>query len=271
MTIVTGKAEQCIWCQRNSRTVKIRPNDRFLFGTPEQRIGFRVYANGFGNSLNTVTGDDNSPTLTEFYMEGYEINYEEDDIISGFANAERYKYSIDISENNTYFELGAKSKFNATVYKGKNVVKEKIIWHSIDEEIIRVCGNEFEAVGVGTTKIYAMMADNKEIYGSMMVTVQGEELEDEYNILISPDINYILERETLTVNVDLYKNGIKQDTPIEIRDVSIDVPRRNYKLIADENSFTITNFKKFLDSPVKVSCIYNDVERIFEFTLRGLY
>ena len=272
MTIVTGKAEQYVWCQRNKRTVKIKPNDRFLFGVPEQRIGFRLYAGGLGNSLNTVTGDDYSPTLTQFYIEEYEINYQLDDLVSGFANTERYEYSIDISENNLFYNIGAVSELNSVVYRGKNIVEEDVIWETSDYTIVSIDGNKLTALSPGTVEIFAFMKDNKRIYGSLNITVLDDgSLDDKYEILISPDIDYVLEGETITLNVDLYKNGIKQDNSIEIKDISINVPRKNYKLIASNNSFTLSNYKMYLENPVVVECSCDDVVRVFEFTLRGLY
>lgn len=271
MTIVTGKAEQYIWCQRNSRTIKIRPNDRFLFGVPEQRIGFRVYAGGFGNSLNTITGDDKSPTLTQFYVEEYEMNYQTDDIENGFANAERFEYSIDISENNTYFDVGATAELNATVYRGKEVVDEKIHWCSSNDEIVSIEDNKLTALAPGEVTLSAIMVDNKHIFGSITVTVLESSAEPNYDILINPDINYVLENEEIAITATVYKNGIAQDYPIEIVDISEEVPRNNYKIMVQGNTFTIINKKKFLSNPIKIRCSYNDVFKEFEFTLRGLY
>lgn len=273
MTIVTGKAEQYVWCQRNSRTVKIKPNDRFLFGVPEQRIGFRLYAGGLGNSLNTITGDDNSPTLTQFYIEEYEINYQEDDIENGFASAERYEYSIDISENNTYFDIGTAATLNAVVYRGKEVVNKNVIWTSSDEDIISVNDKTLTAISAGEVTLYATMEDNKNVYGSINVTVLGSETEDDiYNILINPDINYVLEGETISITANLYKNGIKQDNMLTIVDVSENVPRQNYRITIKDNTFTIENKQKYLKDKVKIQCSYNnELFEVFEFTLRGLY
>lgn len=271
MTIVTGKAEQYIWCQRNSRTIKIKPNDRFLFGVPEQRIGFRVYAGGFGNSLNTITGDDKSPTLTQFYVEEYEMNYQTDDIENGFANAERFEYSIDISENNTYFDIGATAELNATVYRGKEVVDEKIHWCSSNDEIVSIEDNKLTALAPGEVTLSAIMVDNKHVFGSITVTVLESSAEPNYDILINPDINYVLENEEIAITATVYKNGIAQDYPIEIVDISEEVPRNNYKIMVQGNTFTIINKKKFLSNPIKIRCSYNDIFKEFEFTLRGLY
>ena len=271
MTIVTGKAEQYIWCQRNSRTIKIKPNDRFLFGVPEQRIGFRVYAGGFGNSLNTITGDDNSPTLTQFYVEEYEMNYQTDDIENGFANAERFEYSIDISENNTHFDVGATADLSSTVYRGKEVVEEEIRWCSSNDEIISIDGNKLTALAPGEVTLSAIMVDNKHVFGSMTVTVLDDSAEPNYDILINPDINYVLEKEEITITATLYKNGIEQDDLLEIVDISEGVPRDNYQLFVNGNTFTIINKKKYLLKPIKVRCSNDKKSKEFVFTLRGLY
>ena len=271
MTIVTGKAEQYIWCQRNSRTIKIKPNDRFLFGVPEQRIGFRVCAAGFGNSLNTITGDDNSPTFTQFYVEEYEMNYQTDDIENGFANAERFEYSIDISENNTHFDVGATADLSSTVYRGKEVVEEEIRWCSSNDEIISIDGNKLTALAPGEVTLSAIMVDNKHVFGSMTVTVLDDSAEPNYDILINPDINYVLEKEEITITATLYKNGIEQDDSLEIVDISEGVPRDNYQLFVDGNTFTIINKKKYLLKPIKVRCSNDKKSKEFAFTLRGLY
>lgn len=272
MTIVTGKAEQYVWCQRNSRTVRIKPNDRFLFGVPEQRIGFRLYAGGLGNSLNTITGDDHSPTLTQFYIEEYEINYQEDDIENGFASAERYEYSIDISENNTYFDIGSTAVLNAVVYRGKEVVNKEVIWTSSDDEILSITDNTLTTISAGEVTLYATMKDNKDVYGSISVTVLDSESEDDvYKILINPDINYVLERETISITACLYKNGIAQDDLLTIVDVSENVPKQNYKLTVEGNTFTIVNKEKFLRSDIKIQCSYNDeLYEIFELDRKSV-
>lgn len=272
MTIVTGKAEQYVWCQRNSRTTSIKPNDRFLFGVPEQRIGFRLYAGGFGNSLNTITEDEYSPSVTQFYMEEYEMDFQQDDIINGFANVDRFEYSIDISENSSFYDIGAKTRLNATVYKGRDIVEEEIIWESSDESIIKIIDGELEALASGDVEIRAYIAKNRNFFGSMPFTVLGSgSQEDKYEILISPDVDYVLEGESEAIEVYLYKNGIKQTDLIDIKDVSVDVPRSNYKLIPRENSFVIENKKFYLLSPIKVQCTCGDTSETFEFTLRGLF
>ena len=105
-----------------------------------------------------------------------------------------------------------------------------------------------------------------------ILILDSETEEDIYNILINPDINYVLEGETISITANLYKNGIKQDDMLTIVDVSENVPRQNYRMTVKDNTFTIENKQKYLKNKVKVQCSYNnELFEVFEFTLRGLY
>ena len=115
------------------------------------------------------------------------------------------------------------------------------------------------------------MVDNKHVFGSMTVTVLDDSAEPNYDILINPDINYVLEKEEITITATLYKNGIEQDDSLEIVDISEGVPRDNYQLFVDGNTFTIINKKKYLLKPIKVRCSNDKKSKEFTFILRGLY
>ena len=199
------------------------------------------------------------------------MNYQTDDIENGFANAERFEYSIDISENNTHFDVGATADLSSTVYRGKEVVEEEIRWCSSNDEIISIDGNKLTALAPGEVTLSAIMVDNKHVFGFMTVTVLDDSAEPNYDILINPDINYVLEKEEITITATLYKNGIEQDDSLEIVDISEGVPRDNYQLFVDGNTFTIINKKKYLLKPIKVRCSNDKKSKEFAFTLRGLY
>ena len=153
------------------------------------------------------------------------------------------------------------------------MVNKNVIWTSSDEDIISVNDKTLTAISAGEVTLYATMEDNKNVYGSINVTVLGSETEDDiYNILINPDINCVLEGETIYITANLYKNGIKQDNMLTIVDVSENVPRQNYRITIKDNTFTIENKQKYLKDKVKIQCSYNnELFEVFEFTLRGLY
>ena len=271
-TIIVGNGEQKVWCQRNKRTTLLRPNDRFLFGPPEQRVAFRIYGGGTKNYLNSVTDDDNSPTLTEFYVDHYEVNPLFDDFENGFADAYLNEVRINIDNDINKINVGDKIKLQASVFKGEMEINfEDIEWTSSDEEIISIEDGYAIGIGVGKASIIASIFDAT-ITSKTEIEVTDDEVEDYYEIIINPDINYVLQDESQIFEVYLYKNGNKQDNIFDFSDISEGVPVNNYELIdVNNNSFTLKNNKMFMKNPVVIrcSCDYGSID--FEIMLRGVY
>src|SRR5574344_94640 len=139
MTITVGNGEQKVWCQRNKRTSQIQANDRFLFGTPEQRVAFRLYGGGTKNYLNGVTLDDNSPTITEFYLDHYEINPLFDDLENGFADAYLNEVTIKINNLSSSLSICESDVLEASVYKGSvEIADTDIVWSTSDDSILDI-------------------------------------------------------------------------------------------------------------------------------------
>lgn len=271
--ITIGSNEEKIWCQRNERTALIKPNDKFLFGMPNQRICFRVYGAGTKNVLNTETMNDLSPSLTEIYIHHYQYNKELDDLVEGFANAYTYKFSVDINDAPTAYKIGDEGTLSATVYKGNNTFATNISWCSSNEKAIIIDNNgNYKAIGIGQAQITAYMTENKSITKSIDVKIEETISEDVYDIVISPDIDYILQGETVSFQAYLYKNGTKQEDAFVIEDVSVDVPRANYSIsILNGNEFKIENKTKYMKKPVLVRCTSGEHQKVISVLLRGLY
>lgn len=271
--LTTGKEERKIWCQRNSRTTQIRPNDKFLFGPPNQRYAIRLYAGGMKNDLNTITMDDNSPSLTEFYFQHYQINPEFDDLENGFANAYMHQFSISIDNVISEIPVGQTGNLTATVMKNGNVIDRPVSWKSSDETILAIDENgNYESLAVGNAIISAYMTDNEDVITNMDILVAEEPIEDEYVIDISPDKFYVLQNSDVLYSCYLYKNGVKQDDTFTFIDYTMDVPRENYSIIVqDGNHFIVNNFKMYMKKPITVRCMSGDHIKDVEIKLRGLY
>lgn len=271
--ITIGSNEEKFWCQRNDKTTLIKPNDKFLFGVPNQRTCFRVYGAGTKNVLNTETMNDNSPSLSEFYIHHYQYNEEFDDLKNGFANAYMSKFSIEIDDCPLSYINGTQGSFNANVYKDTNLFITDIRWESSNNEVLTI--NEygsFDALTIGDTIIKASMKDNENIFTTISIKIIEEPVEDTYSIVINPDINYILQDTTTEFSCYLYKNGEKQNDGFSFIDVSSKVPKSNYSiLIQDDNHFSIVNKKKHMDSPLMIDCVSNKESTIMNIILRGLY
>lgn len=272
MTIAIGNGEQKVWCQRNSRTQLIQPNDRFLFGTPEQRVAFRLYAGGVKNYLNGVTMDDLSPTITEFYVDHYEINPLFDDLENGFANAYLNEVTIALNNVEPKMNIGDKDVVSAIVKRGNTILDNiNIEWLSSDNDVVSVSDGVITANALGDAVITATISDTN-ISTTAQVSVVEEEVDDVYELLVSPDKDYVLQGVSETFVVDLYKNGVKQPDVVTFADLSTGIPVGKYTITSDvQNTFTLTNKGMYMGAPVIVRCVSGSHELTLYIRLRGLY
>ena len=272
MTIAIGNGEQKVWCQRNSRTQLIQPNERFLFGTPEQRVAFRLYAGGVKNYLNGVTMDDLSPTITEFYVDHYEINPLFDDLENGFANAYLNEVTIALNDVEPKMNIGDKDIVSAIVKRGNTILDNvNIEWLSSDNDVVSVSDGVITANSLGDAVITATISDTN-ISTTVQVSVVEEEVDDIYELLVSPDKDYVLQGVSETFVVDLYKNGVKQPDVVTFADLSTGIPVGKYTITSDvQNTFTLTNKGMYMGAPVIVRCVSGSHELTLYIRLRGLY
>lgn len=272
MTIAVGNGEQKVWCQRNSRTANITANERFLFGTPEQRVAFRLYAGGVKNYLNGVTMDDSSPTITEFYVDHYEVNPLYDDIENGFADAYLNEVAISIINASTQLNVGDSDIFETEVKRQSQVMDNvDIQWSSSNDTIVSVDNGVITAHALGEATITATIVDTN-IASSVLVSVIETAIDDIYELIVSPNIDYVLQNTSTTFHVDLYKNGVKQPDIVTFADLSKNIPVNKYTITSDtDNEFTITNYGMYMESPVIVKCVSGAHELTLYIKLRGLY
>lgn len=272
MTIAVGNGEQKVWCQRNSRTANITANERFLFGTPEQRVAFRLYAGGVKNYLNGVTMDDSSPTITEFYVDHYEVNPLYDDIENGFADAYLNEVTISIINASTQLNVGDSDVFETEVKRQSQVMDNvDIQWSSSNDTIVSVDNGVITAHALGEATITATIVDTNIAY-SVLVSVIETAIDDIYELIVSPNIDYVLQNTSTTFHVDLYKNGVKQPDIVTFADLSKNIPINKYTITSDtDNEFTITNYGMYMESPVIVKCVSGAHELTLYIKLRGLY
>lgn len=272
MEIIVGNGEQKVWCQRNKNTVTIKANDRFLFGTPEQRVAFRLYGGGTKNYMNGVTMDDNSPTITEFYIDHYEINPLFDDIENGFANAYLNEVTINIGDTINALNINESEVLEATAYKGsKELTEANIVWSTSDEAVVEIVDNIATAKALGDVVLTATI-EGTDITSSVNISVIDEPTEDVYELIVDPNITYVLQNKSQQFSVNLYKNGIKQTDEVTFTDLSTGIPSGKYVITGgDNNTFTLTNQGMYMGSPVIVRCSCGDYSVELSIKLRGLY
>lgn len=270
--ISISNGEYVVIVQKNERTEKIIPNQRFIFGTPKQRMCIRVYGSGIRNFLNSCTSNENSHSLSYIYAQHYQYNSELDDLENGFADAYKNQYSIDIQSKVATYQVGSTVKLSAIINKNDSIINALVSWKSSDAKIATIDNNgNFTAIGAGNAIITAYMTDNPNICSTLDISVENIGL-DNYTIQILPSINYLLQTEEQVFTVYLYNNGIKQSNPIKITNVTRGVPKANYEFTKiDDNAFSIKNLIMCMNAPVVIKCECEGYSDEISLELRGVW
>lgn len=272
MEIIVGNGEQKVWCQRNKKTTLIGANDKFLFGAPNQRVAFRLYGGGTKNYLNTITMDDNSPTLSEFYIDHYEINPLFDDLESGFANAYLNEVTVQMLDVTDKLNIGESEVLEYAVYKANQIISDvNVIFTSSNENILSIDNNVITANALGSVTVTARI-EGTNIESSVKIDITEEPIDDRYELLVEPNINYVLQNTSQQFSVYLYKNGVKQTDEVVFTDLTEGVPTGKYFItVNDVNNFTVTNKGMYMNNPVVIRCTCGDLVIDLKIMLRGLY
>ena len=234
-----------IQCQLNKYTQNININDRFIFGGDAYRIRERSTFD------RRYTFEKDSSYTVSYYAE-YDNIGEFDNLELEIANYKEYNYSI---ESNSVIQnkVGFKNKMIATVYLDKEKVDEPIIWKSTDESVAIIDSNtgEYEFVGVGNCQFICSMINKPDVTFTTEISVVAK-LEEQYEDIISPEVNVVKLNNTVVYTIYEYLNGVQTDTAFYIQ--AFDVPNRNYRLtILNSNSFSVTNLKTY-DIPLRIIC-----------------
>lgn len=272
-TTIIGGFEK-IWCQRNERTKKIRSNQRFLFGVPNNPVCYKIYANGIRNFLNSSPEDYDSPSVVEITIGGNYANKATDDFENLIADAYINRYSVVINQDNIKQLVGFKTQLTVDIKENNEIVVKPIIWKSSNPSVcsIDVEGN-IECLALGSSIITAYLYDNPDIKYSIEVEV-AETIEDEYFVMVNPENysfdNSILQGDTVIYDCVLYKNGIAQEDQFTF-EVSTNATNLNYSFdIIDGNRFRIKN-KKRSSNLLTIICKSGDNIYNYTISLKGAW
>lgn len=240
--------------QFNSRTNKIQPSRRFLFGNQDNWHAFKLMGGGLNNFNNILTDDMNSVGFLRMTMLANQFNLETDDGINGVADSKEYNYSVSLNENIISInDVSSYQLIPVATLNGETVTKS-FSWSSSDVSILTVdSSGVITPVSVGTATIKCSLSDNISIFDTCVVTVTSS-LVDNYAISVSPNVNYIYEGSAVTFNTILQLNGVAQPDTFIYSINANGVPINNFQYnILSGNSFWIKNIKKFIDSNIIVT------------------
>ena len=273
---VTPAGYVTVYSQLNNKTKKIKGNQRFLFGSVQNRVAFKVFGDGVRNFLNQETNDDESGKLLMLTMGGNYVNTETDDIISGIADINKTIYLLSL--NPSLITGNASDSYQLTpllTFNG-NPVNKNISYFTSSSPIATISGSGSGSVLVllnnsGSCNITAYMTNNPSASAVVPVTVSASATND-YQIRIDPNPNLIYQGDTTSYSGYLYLNGAVQGDVVSFALANTLVPVDHYTFtVVDANHFSIKNNEVYLDYPLTITCSSGSTTRNVDIELRGSY
>jgi len=259
-----------ILVQSNERTNKIKPNQRFLFGNSSNWTAYRISGGGVNNFNNLETEDNDSSGFLRLTMATDVVNEDTDDLANGIAYLEDNVYTLTLSDSSISGSVSDTRQLIAIVELDGETVVRDVVWESDDISIATVDSNGLVSfVSVGTCNISCSLEDNSSITDSSFVDVSLTP-SDDYQIVVLPEINYVLEGDTETYDVYLHLNGSQQVDAFAFTLEANTIPDDNYDFsVIDGNSFSIENIERYFLDTIIVTCVSGIHSRQVEINLKG--
>jgi len=271
-SLVMPAAQLEIICQFNDETNLIRPNQRFLFGNPGNWYAYKTLGGGINNFNNLNTLDNMSTGLMRLSVGANYDNIDNDDFALGVADFKQMNYQLSIPDASITGQPTATSQLQAIVTMDGNTVSRNITWTTTNALVATVNSTGLVTfVGVGICQIKATIKDNPFVYDVCGVSVVSTPVNN-YQIVFTPDENFILQGETKLFNCNLYLNGSLQSDVFTFTMNGNEIPVGSYLFsVVDGNNFSIKNIKKDVNNVLNVTCTSGSNSRVMEVQLRGVY
>lgn len=258
-----------VYTQLNERTKHICGNQRFLFGSPSNRIAYKVFGDGVRSFLNQETLDDDSGRLLLLSMGGNYVNESSDNLVLGIADYYQNQYTLSLSPTTISGSAGNIYKIVPTLTSNGTQVTKPLNFISSSSCVTTTGSGLITLVSNGSAIIRGYMVDNTSASASVNVVVSASPLG--YEIRISPTPSQILEGDTEFYSCYLYDGGIIQSDPFTFSSGSI-VPSNHYSLVATSvNSFSVKNIERYLTEPLTVICTSGSYIKSIKVDLLGAW
>jgi hypothetical protein len=259
--------------QLNVKTNLIRPNQRFLFGRENNWIAYKVNGGGVANYNNLETMDNTSGGLLKLTMEVNMDNDVTDDLVNGIADVGQNVYVVTILEGASVSgAVGADIQLHANVTLNGEVVTRTVAWSSSNTAKATVnTSGLVHLVALGESTITCTLQNNTTVTDTITASVV-EAPADAYQILVTPNINTILEGDTQQFEVKLWLNGVEQVDEFLFSFPNDDVPVSSYTYTrVDGNTFTVKNLEKYPGVLLVIRCTSGVHVLDFGIELRGAW
>ena len=262
-----------IFTQANSRTEKIKPNQRFLVGRPNQQVCWKVLGNGEMNAQDLITDDNTSSRLLTLTVDAYQINEQTDDLINGIADAYKSVYSISLSASSITGNIGEAYNLGANLLCNNNPTSGSLTYSTSASNIATISASGLLTLSAsGTTIATAYMGGNPSVSASAIVTVTASGTTTT-EVRITPSDNVsIIEGESQTFTSYLYANGIQQADAFTFSLANSNVPTNRYVLSTlSNNSFSVENLNMYLDYPLIINAVSGSYSKQIQIMLAGAF
>lgn len=258
--------------QINARTNKIKPNQRFLFGNPNNWTSYRVEGGGINNFNNQKTLDNNSATLGRYSLAVDFTNEQTDNLTLGIANAYTNVYEITLNQSTGSGNTSQTIQLEAVVTVNGETVDRNLTWTSSNTSVATVNSSGLVTIlSTGNSTITCSLENNSTVSDTCVITGTGSPV-DNYQVIFSPDSNYVLEGAEKTWTAYLYKNNVQQVDTFTFSLDSNTVPASNYTYtVLGGNSFKIKNIKRFLTDSLEITATSGSYNKKITISLRGAW
>lgn len=257
--VITANGHIVVIVQGNKDTLNFEKNQRFILnGQP-----FKMTA--INNILqNDVVTDKTTLLYYDFYLDMVEPS---DDLKNNVANSFEYNYSININSNIKELPKGAMGQLIANVkLNGENVDRD-IIWLSDnDNATIDENGNYHISDSASGKAIFkAYIKGNEDIFDVIQINIV-ENLQDNYSIIVNPEISELKQYETKDFKVQIFNNNnlIDDIVDVEFSDNNFCSLNRN------GNNFTIKGLMP-TNKPLTISFKYKEVVKEMLVTIKSFF
>lgn len=230
--IVVSNGHIVVYVQGNELTHSLRKNQRFLFN--KQAFKLISYNNYLQNDMVT-------PDTTILYFDFYlDTIHPEDSLDLNIADYGKYRYDITLTNTVSEQAKGFSGNVYPTVTLNGDTVERDITYTSNEYVTINNDGSYVLTGDTGNRAVITVcLTGNPEIAATTEIKIV-DNAADTSTIIISSDINDVYEGLPETFEVNLYKNGIKQDDIVEYTTNNVD--KSKYSISREQNKFTIKSY-----------------------------
>lgn len=240
--------------QLNSRSGKIKENQRFLFGNPQHWTCYKVVGTGINDFRNVATYDNMSAKILTLDLVADFVSPELDDMVNGIADVYTNVYVVTLSQESIEGMPGETIQMQVGLTYNKDTATRNILWSSSDSSVASVTSAGLVTLNsIGNCTITATVEGNP-AHDTCNVAVSNTPV-NITEIRLTPNTNYVLEGSTRDYTVYLYNNNIQQADTFTITCAGNSVPSANYVFAqTGANAFRISNLRRDDLSYLTVSC-----------------